>query len=161
MFRPRQPHTRPAPTSKSVPIPLSDLCALNRLSPALFTNSHRIIFFAHPHPLTPIESYSCKNRGVPPAPLRPSRLHPHIAPRRTATPANLFSSWAYFTILWIPRGWGPCALLLNLSSRGNRGICFFTVRRWLGIVTSLLPYFFASPRHRTQERIMTSRPHEK
>ena len=40
---------------------------VNRLSPGLFTNSHRIIFFAHPHPLTPIESYSCKNtRGGTP-----------------------------------------------------------------------------------------------
>ena len=29
------------------------------------------------------------------------------------------------------------------------------------VITSLLPYFFASPRHRTQKRIMTSRPHEK
>ena len=32
------------------------------------SNSHRIIFFAHPHLLTPIESYSCKKqgRGYPP-----------------------------------------------------------------------------------------------
>jgi hypothetical protein len=26
-------------------------------------NSHRIIFFAHPHPLTPIESHLCKKQG--------------------------------------------------------------------------------------------------
>jgi hypothetical protein len=35
------------------------------------SNSHRIIFFAHPHPLTPLESYSCKKQGegvcIPPA----------------------------------------------------------------------------------------------
>ena len=27
------------------------------------SNSHRMIFLADPHPLTPMESYSCKNRG--------------------------------------------------------------------------------------------------
>jgi len=37
-----------------------------------FPNSHGITSFAYPHPLTPIESYSCKNRwvGVPSAPNR-------------------------------------------------------------------------------------------
>ncbi len=39
-------------------------CKLSAVSGRpLFANSHRIIFFAHPHPLTPIESYSCKKRG--------------------------------------------------------------------------------------------------
>src|SRR5271154_603954 len=28
----------------------------------LVSNSHRIRFFAHPYPLTPIESYSCKKQ---------------------------------------------------------------------------------------------------
>jgi hypothetical protein len=43
-----------------------------RFSDRPISNSHRIKFFAHPHPLTPIESYSCKNRGegVPSTPSR-------------------------------------------------------------------------------------------
>jgi hypothetical protein len=45
--------------------PLSAVdCKLSAVScRPFFPNSHRIIFFAHPHPLTPIESYSCKKQG--------------------------------------------------------------------------------------------------
>ena len=34
------------------------------ISKQRISKSFRMIFFAHPHPLTPIESHSCKNRGV-------------------------------------------------------------------------------------------------
>jgi hypothetical protein len=43
----------------SLPI-VNPIFQLNR---RFVSNSHRIIFFAHPHPLTPIESYSCKKQG--------------------------------------------------------------------------------------------------
>ena len=36
----------------------------------------RMTFFAHPHPLTPIESYSCKNRGEGGTRLPASQVHP-------------------------------------------------------------------------------------
>src|SRR5580704_12358219 len=89
MFRLHPERTRRArPTLSAVPVPsYFDLCALcvsalSYPSLSLFNfkvlalsmvegstfnvpspNSHRIIFFAHPHPLTPIESYSCKKQG--------------------------------------------------------------------------------------------------
>jgi hypothetical protein len=45
------------------PLPAVD-CKLSAVScRPFFPNSHRIIFFAHPHPLTPIESHSCKKQG--------------------------------------------------------------------------------------------------
>ncbi len=53
------------------------------------SNSHRITSFAHPYPLTPIESYSCKKQGggVPIA----SRLFPSdLATRRNAGNSNPF-----------------------------------------------------------------------
>jgi hypothetical protein len=37
--------------------------SISHPSHASTSNSHGIIFFAHPHPLTPIESYSCKKQG--------------------------------------------------------------------------------------------------
>jgi hypothetical protein len=54
------------------PVPAVD-CKLSAVSlrPS-FHNSHRIIFFTYPHPLTPIESYSCKKQGEG-VPLTPSR----------------------------------------------------------------------------------------
>jgi len=64
--------------------------ALNCISLGPLPNSHRIIFFAHPHPLTPIESYSCKNKGKgAPAFLQPSNLptfQPPNFPPRHHTP---------------------------------------------------------------------------
>ena len=40
-------------------------------------NPFRITFFAHPHPLTPMESYSCKNRGEGGI-LRPNYFFPRF-----------------------------------------------------------------------------------
>jgi hypothetical protein len=45
---------------------------VDRTSLCPFHNSHRITSFAYPHPLTPIESYSCKKQGEG-VPLTPSR----------------------------------------------------------------------------------------
>jgi hypothetical protein len=45
---------------------------VDRTLPSLSPNSHRITSFAHPHPITPIESYSCKKQGGG-VPLTPSR----------------------------------------------------------------------------------------
>jgi hypothetical protein len=47
-------------------------------------NSHRITSFAHPHPLTPIESHLCKKQGggVPPTPNRRQRASSPCATRR-------------------------------------------------------------------------------
>jgi hypothetical protein len=61
-----------------------------------FPNSHGITSFAYPHPLTPIESYSCKNRwvGVPSAPepwarglmsLRDTQESPQLQSHQTFT----------------------------------------------------------------------------
>jgi hypothetical protein len=68
-----------------------------------------ITSFAHPHPLTPIESHLCKNRGgggvVYPLHIRPIQC--------TATPATPFRSMAYVTILWTARG-GHMTLLRDV-----------------------------------------------
>jgi hypothetical protein len=64
-------------------------CKLSAVSNRPFNaNSYRIIFFAYPHPLTPIESYSCKkqgggvpltpNRGRPSSCLCPTRRNPRL-----------------------------------------------------------------------------------
>jgi hypothetical protein len=52
----------------SVPI-VNPISQFNR---RFISNSHRITSFAYPHPLTPIESYSCKKQGEG-VPLAPSR----------------------------------------------------------------------------------------
>jgi hypothetical protein len=39
---------------------------------------------------------------------------------RTATPATPLVSCAYFTVLWIPRGWGPSASLARLAQDGRQ-----------------------------------------
>jgi hypothetical protein len=65
----------------------------------------RITFFAHPHPLNLIESYSYKKQGGgggAPRHLAPTK---RFAPARSATtPATPIFSSIYFTTLWIPRG---------------------------------------------------------
>ena len=126
MFRPRRPFI-------SVPVSSSDLCALcisafTSLSslcsggasdpcsssiPDSFDASipFRIIFFAHPYHLTPIESYSCKKQGrryPTTTQPKPFPLFPHrVNMQRTATPITPFLSCVYFTVLWIPGG-GVC-----------------------------------------------------
>ncbi len=70
-------------------------CKLSAVSGRpLFANSHRIIFFAHPHPLTPIESYSCKKRGggVPYPELRATGL---MSLRDTQESSQLHSLHAF------------------------------------------------------------------
>ncbi len=97
-------------------------------------NPHRITFFAHPHPLTPIESYSCKKqgRGYPPVGqtfslssltssipilsllrylITPSRPLPQAeactftpSPAREATP---IPSWVYIATRGNPGGGSP------------------------------------------------------
>jgi hypothetical protein len=56
------------------------------------SNSHRITSFAHPHCLTPIESYSCKKQGGrgPPNPNRGRRASGLCATRRNPPNFNLF-----------------------------------------------------------------------
>ena len=69
-----------------------DLCPFNfRLSTVNYLpNSHRIIFFAHPYPLTPIESYSCKKQGEG-VPLTPSRWRGALCPCATRRNARNFN----------------------------------------------------------------------
>jgi len=86
------------------PVPAVD-CKLSAVSlrPS-FHNSHRIIFFTYPHPLTPIESYSCKKQGEG-VPSASGPLFTRHSCRRTATPvypspgrgATPISSYVYFT----------------------------------------------------------------
>ena len=49
-------------------------------------NSHRIIFFTHPHPLSPIESYSCRNKG---------RLKPGPTQLYGGWPTRRFYVWGF------------------------------------------------------------------
>jgi hypothetical protein len=110
---------RARPTLSARPVPSSsDLCALcvsalSSLSLSLFNfkllalsvvegsavtcrpffaNSHRITSFAHPHPLTPIESHSCKKQGegVPLTPSRARRASCLCATRRNPNNSNPF-----------------------------------------------------------------------
>ena len=69
----------------SVPI-VNPIFRFNR---RLIPNSHRITSFAHPHPLTPIESHLCKKHGEGVSTV--SLLFPRdLATRRSARNFNLF-----------------------------------------------------------------------
>ena len=65
---------------------------VNRTSLRPVPNSHRITFFAHPHPLTSIESYSCKKQGggVPLTPSRERQDSCLCATRRNPRNSNTF-----------------------------------------------------------------------
>jgi hypothetical protein len=73
----------------------------------LTTIPFRITFFAYPHPLTPIESHSCKNRGEG-GPFTPSRVRGAsclCATRRNPRNPNLFMGLLHNSRT--PRGVGP------------------------------------------------------
>jgi hypothetical protein len=72
----------------------------------LTTIPFRITFFAYPHPLTPIESHSCKNRGegVPFTPSRRRGVSCLCATRRNPRNPNLFMGLLHNSRT--PRGWG-------------------------------------------------------
>jgi hypothetical protein len=53
-------------------VPVPTVNPIVQFKRRLISNSHRITSFAHPHSLTPIESYSCKKQGEG-VPLPPSR----------------------------------------------------------------------------------------
>ena len=88
--------TSPRETSRSAPgsahpaiNPLeSHPCAISQ------GNSHRITFFAHPHPLTQIESYSYEKQGGPLP--RAVGDGSHVSARRAGIPATPFPSCVYF-----------------------------------------------------------------
>jgi len=65
------------------------LSTVNRISLCLLPISNRIIFFAHPHSLTPIESYSCKNRGGGRGPWQPAGSLSQNRMRRGTSPSSL------------------------------------------------------------------------
>jgi hypothetical protein len=129
MFRPRCPATS-APAFSSSELcalcvsafsPLSSFCSGGPSDPcssplpdSLYAAiPFRIIFFAHPHHLTPIESYSCKKQGRGAASNastrpKPFLFFPHrVNIQRTETPASSIFSSVYLTVLWIPGG-GVC-----------------------------------------------------
>ena len=97
-------------------------CKLSAVSGRpLFANSHRIIFFAHPHPLTPIESYSCKKRGGRGPLPRAAGDGPHVFARHAGILATPFPSCVYFTTRG-HRGWGARAE----KERGHDESCRYT-----------------------------------
>jgi len=83
---------------------------VNRTSLHPFPNSHRIIFFAHPHPLTSIESYSCKKqgRGVPLTPSRERRPSCLCATRKNPSNSSLLMRLLHNSRT--PRGWGSTSI---------------------------------------------------
>ncbi len=97
----------------SVPI-VNPIFPFNR---RFISNSHRITSFAYPHPLTPIESYSCKKQGegVPMA----SRLFPcDLATRRNVRNSTLFMSLLHNSRT--PRAGG---YIRHSSLRNLRALC--------------------------------------
>jgi hypothetical protein len=67
-------------------------------------NSHRIIFFAHPHPLIPIESYSYKKQGEEcPLPRAKGDGH-HLFAKHPGMPIISISSLVYEIIRGRPGG---------------------------------------------------------
>ncbi len=96
----------------------------------------RIIFFAFPRHLTPIESYSCEKQGVGYPTSHSFAISVHRS-LRAATPVTTLFSCVYLTFLWIPRGVGSHAtphsslatsphieILILISARGRR------IQRW-------------------------------
>jgi hypothetical protein len=86
----------------SVPI-VNPISQFNR---RFISNSHRITSFAYPHPLTPIESYSCKKQGegVPPAPSQRRGTSYLCATQRNPRNFNRFIRLLHNS--WTARGWG-------------------------------------------------------
>jgi hypothetical protein len=80
------------------------LSPVNRTSLRPFLNSHRIISFAYPRLLTPIESYSCKKQGEgSPLPWADGE-GPRIPGRHAGIPATPIFSWVYFITRGQPGG---------------------------------------------------------
>jgi len=77
------------------------------------SNSHRIIFFAHPYPLTPIESYSCKKQGGGVG-SRSRAVSFRVTSRHAGTLATPIPSRVYFITSVHPGG--PSAVLLCVTS---------------------------------------------
>src|SRR5580698_523883 len=82
------------------------LSPVNRTSLRPFLNSHRIISFAYPRLLTPIESYSCKKQGegVPSTLGRRRGASYSWATRRNSRNSNIFMGLLYNSRT--ARGWG-------------------------------------------------------
>ncbi len=108
----------------------------------LTSNSHRITSFADPHPLNPIESYSCKKQGEG-VPLTPSRRRGTsylCATRRNPRNFNLFMGLLHNSRT--PRGWGYFArsrpylitslLCFRLLSHSNKSGCSRVIRSHIG-----------------------------
>src|SRR5580704_5592435 len=83
---------------------------LSNLSTSPRANSHRIIFFAHPHPLTPIESYSYKKQGggVPLTQCHGRWASCLCATRRNPHNSNPFMGVRHNSRTPPPRGGGSC-----------------------------------------------------
>ena len=90
---------------------------VNRTSLRPFPNSHRITSFAHPHPITPIESYSCKKQGggVPLTQTHARRDSCLCATRRNPRNSNPFMVLLHNSRT--PPGGGTSATLLCASRR--------------------------------------------
>jgi hypothetical protein len=67
------------------------------------SNSHRITSFAHPHCLTPIESYSCKKQGGGVPLTRTVGDGPQVFARHAGILPTSISSWVYFITRAHPR----------------------------------------------------------
>jgi hypothetical protein len=76
----------------SVPI-VNPISQFNR---RFISNSHRITSFAYPRPLTPIESYLCKNRGWGSPLPQAGGVGLHICARHAGIRATPISSCVYF-----------------------------------------------------------------
>jgi hypothetical protein len=81
---------------------------LTNLSISPRANSHRITSFAHPHPLTPIESHLCKKQGggVPLSARRGRRASCLCVTRRNPNNSNPFMGLLHNSRT--PRGGGAC-----------------------------------------------------
>jgi hypothetical protein len=152
MFRPRCPATS-APTFSSTELcalcvsafgSLPSLCSGGSSDPCCSPIPHsfgatipfRIVFFAHPHHLTPIESHSCKKQGRG---WRIRRFHATQAlplfstPSKHPTHRNARNSNRFMrilTILWIPGGGGetiiPGCLHQSFSTFASQVTCHGT-----------------------------------
>jgi hypothetical protein len=86
------------------------------------SNSHRITFFAHPHPLTPMESNSCKNRGEGSPLRRAVSARTHVSGRHAGILATPILSWAYFITRGHP-GWGVHSPLFSAQPQRTLRLC--------------------------------------
>jgi len=104
----------------SVPI-VNPISQFNR---RFISNSHRITSFAHPYPLTPIESYSCKKQGEWSPLPQAGGEGPHICTQHTGIPvypepgrgATSIASYAYFITCGHPGVGGFYSLLTTRHS---------------------------------------------